>query len=249
MLDFLANKIGAHISTTYAFGIGILLTTIVIRLLFFPLMYNMSKMSAKMRVFAPKMKEIQERYAADPQKQQQEMMNLYKTEKINPVSGCLPMLLQIPVFIALVKTLSVTIEMRHAPFFGWVHDLSAPDPAMLFNLFGLIPWDPRTVPLIGSFLGIGLWPILYGISMSAQQALSPPPPDPMQARIFRWLPVIFTMTLAGLPAGLLIYYTWSYSLLILQQYVILRQQGVDTPFDQFIKKRFGRSDKDKIDGP
>ena len=242
MLDFLANQIGSRIWATYAFGIGILLTTIVIRLLFFPIMYSTQKSMAKMRVLGPKMKEIQERFAADPQRQQQEMMNLYKTEKINPITGCLPMFLQIPVFFALYKTLSVTIEMRHAPFFGWVRDLSAPDPAMIFNLFGLLPYDPHTVPIIGGVLAIGIWPILYGISMTGQQALSPPPADATQAQIFRLMPILFTLMLAGLPSGLLIYYTWSYSLLILQQYMIFRRQGIDTPFDQFMAKRFKRKD-------
>ena len=237
MLDYLANKIGAKLSPTFAFGIGILLTTIVIRLLFFPIMYNTSKSMAKMRVIAPKMKEIQERYASDPQRQQQEMIKLYQTEKINPITGCLPMLLQIPVFFALYKTLSVTIEMRHAPFFGWIRDLSAPDPTSIFNLFGLLPYDPHAIPVIGAYLGLGVWPILYGLSMTAQQALSPPPADATQAQIFRLMPIVFTLMLAGLPSGLLIYYTWSYTLLILQQYVILRRQGVETPFDQFIAKR------------
>mgnify|MGYP002624313583 CR=1 FL=1 len=161
------------------FGIAILLSTIVIKLLLFPLVYQSFKAMAKMRALQPKMKDIQERYAADKQRQQQEMLKLYQTEKINPVAGCVPILLQIPVFYALYKTLTVTIEMRHAPFFGWINDLSARDPTSIFNLFGLLPFDPAAIPVIGPFLLIGAWPILYGISMWALQGLSPPATDPM----------------------------------------------------------------------
>lgn len=219
------------------FAIAILLSTVVIKILLFPLVYHSFKSMAKMRAVQPKMKEIQERYAADKQRQQQEMIKLYQTEKINPVSGCLPILLQIPVFFALYKTLSVTIEMRHAPFFGtWIKDLSAPDPTSIFNLFGLLPYDPSSVPLIGLFLAIGVWPILYGVSMMALQGLSPPPPDPVQAQIFRFLPILFTFMFAGFPAGLVIYWTWSNTLSIAQQYVIMRRQGVETQFDKWLAK-------------
>jgi YidC/Oxa1 family membrane protein insertase len=223
------------------FGLGILLTTIVVKLLLFPLVYQSFKAMAKMRGLQPKMKELQERYAADKQRQQQELLRLYQTEKINPVSGCIPILLQIPVFYALYKVLTVTIEMRHAPFYGWINDLSARDPTSIFNLFGLIPYDPATVPLIGAVLLIGVWPILYGISMWALQALSPPPADPIQAQIFRLLPIVFTFMFAAFPAGLVIYWTWSNTLSILQQYVIMRRQGVETQLDKFLAKRFGRS--------
>jgi YidC/Oxa1 family membrane protein insertase len=130
--------------------------------------------------------------------------------------------------------------MRHEPFVGWIHDLSARDPTSLFNLFGLLPFDPSTVPLIGAFLMIGVWPILYGISMMALQALSPPPTDPIQAQIFRLLPILFTFMFAAFPAGLVIYWTWSNTLSILQQYVIMRRQGVETQLDTFLKKRFGK---------
>lgn len=215
------------------FGIAILLSTIVIKLLLFPLVYHSFKAMAKMRGLQPKMKEIQERYAADKQRQQQELLKLYQTEKINPVSGCLPILLQIPVFYALYKVLTVTIEMRHAPFFGWINDLSARDPTSIFNLFGLLPYD------VPGFLILGVWPILYGVSMWLLQALSPPPTDPTQAAIFRFLPALFTILFAGFPAGLVIYWTWSNVLSILQQYVIMRRQGVETQLDQWIKKRFG----------
>jgi YidC/Oxa1 family membrane protein insertase len=216
------------------FGIGILLTTIVVKLLLFPLVYQSFKAMAKMRALQPKMKEIQERYSADKQRQQQEMLRLYQTEKINPVSGCVPILLQIPVFFALYKVLTVTIEMRHAPFFGWINDLSARDPTSLFNLFGLLPYDVPTLLMIGA------WPLLYGVSMWALQALSPPPTDPVQAQIFRFMPILFTVMFAAFPAGLVIYWTWSNTLSILQQYVIMRRQGVETQLDKFIAKRFGR---------
>ncbi len=221
----------------FNFGLAILASTVVIKMLMFPLVYQSFKAMAKMRGLQPKMKEVQERYAADKQRQQQEILKLYQTEKINPVAGCIPILLQIPVFFALYKTLTVTIEMRHEPFVGWVHDLSAPDPTSLFNLFGLLPW---TLP---AFLMIGLWPIFYGVSMMALQALSPPPTDPVQAQIFRFLPILFTVMFAAFPAGLVIYWTWSNTLSILQQYVIMRRQGVETQLDKFLAKRFGREPK------
>ncbi|MEZ6023959.1 MAG: membrane protein insertase YidC, partial [Hyphomonadaceae bacterium] len=172
--------------------------------------------------------------AADKQRQQQEIMRLFQTEKVNPVAGCVPMLFTIPVFYALYKTLSVTIEMRHTPFWGWIEDMSARDPTSLFTLFGLLPYDVPT------FLMIGAWPIMYGVSMMALQALSPPPTDPTQAQIFRFLPILFTVMFASFPAGLVIYWTWSNILTILQQYIIMRSQGVDTQLDVFIRKRFGK---------
>ncbi|ANP45150.1 membrane protein insertase YidC [Candidatus Viadribacter manganicus] len=217
----------------FNFGLAILASTVVIKALMFPLVYSSFKSMAKMRGLQPKMKEVQERYAADKQRQQQEILKLYQTEKINPVAGCLPILMQIPVFFALYKTLTVTIEMRHEPFVGWVHDLSAQDPTSIFNLFGLIPWAPPAI------LMIGLWPIFYGLSMLALQSLSPPPTDPVQAQIFRFLPIVFTVMFAAFPAGLVIYWTWSNSLSILQQYVIMRRQGVETQLDTFLAKRFG----------
>ena len=219
----------------FNFGMAILASTVIIKLILFPLVYQSFKSMAKMRGLQPKMKEIQERYAADKQRQQQEMLKLYQTEKINPVAGCVPILLQIPVFFALYKVLTVTIEMRHEPFVGWIHDLSARDPTSIFNLFGLLPYD------VPAFLMIGVWPLMYGLSMWALQALSPPPTDPMQAQIFRFLPVLFTVMFAAFPAGLVIYWTWSNTLSILQQYVIMRRQGVETQLDKFLAKRFGRS--------
>ena len=224
----------AGVGVAFNFGVAILLSTVVIKLLLFPLVYQSSKSMAKMRALQPKMKEIQERYAADPQRQQQETLKLYQTEKVNPASGCLPILLTIPVFFALYKTLSVTIEMRHAPFFGWIHDLSAQDPASVINLFGLLQFNPHTVPIIGAWIAIGVWPILYGISMVALQGLSPPPTDPTQAAIFRYLPIIYMFLFASFPAGLVIYWTWSNLITIVQQYVIMRRQGVETQFDKWL---------------
>jgi YidC/Oxa1 family membrane protein insertase len=224
------------------FGIAILLSTIVIKAILFPLVYQSFKSMAKMRALQPKMKELQERYAADKQRQQQELLRLYQTEKINPVSGCIPILLQIPVFYALYKTLSVTIEMRHAPFYGWINDLSAPDPTSIFNIFGLLPalgFDFHALPLLGLIPAIGVWPILYGVSMWALQALSPPPTDPVQAQVFRFLPILFTFMFASFAAGMVIYWTWSNTLSMLQQYVIMRRQGVETQLDKFIAKQFG----------
>ena len=153
-------------------------------------------------------------------------MALYKQEKVNPIAGCLPILIQIPVFFSLYKVLFVTIEMRHAPFFGWIHDLSAPDPTTLFNLFGLIPWDPSGVPVIGAFLMLGIWPLLMGFTMFVQQRMNPAPADPIQQQIFMWMPILFTFMLASFPAGLVIYWAWNNALSVLQQGVIMRRQGV-----------------------
>jgi YidC/Oxa1 family membrane protein insertase len=217
---------------------GILALTVVIKLIMLPIVYNSYKSMAKMRDLAPKMKEIQERFAADKQRQQQEIMKMYQKEKVNPVSGCLPMLLQIPVFYALYKTLFVTIELRHAAFPGWIQDMSAPDPTTVFNLFGLLPFDPTAIPLIGGLLALGAWPILYGVTMWALQSLNPPPPDKIQQMIFAWFPVLFTVLFAGFAAGLVIYWTWSNVLSILQQYWIMRRQGSKTQLDKFLEEKF-----------
>ncbi|HVY85843.1 MAG TPA: membrane protein insertase YidC [Caulobacterales bacterium] len=241
LLHHLAIFVGQMgVSEAYRFGVAIILSTVVIRGALFPLVYTSFKSMAKLRTLQPKMKEIQERYAADKQRQQQEMIRLYQTEKINPLSGCLPLLFQMPVFFALYKTLSVTIEMRHAHFVGWILDLSARDPTSLFNLFGLLPFNPGSIPVIGAFLLVGAWPIVYGLSMWASQAFAPPPTDPTQAQVIRMLPLIFTFVFAGLPAGLVIYYSWSNCLTVLQQYVITRRQGQKTQFDEFLEKRFGK---------
>lgn len=200
------------------FGVAILVFTVVLKAAFFPLANKAYKSMARMRVLTPKMTEIRERYKDDPAKAQAEMMALYRTEKVNPASGCLPILIQIPVFFALYKVLFVTIEMRHAPFFGWIHDLSAPDPTNLFNLFGLIPWDPPAM------LHMPVWAIIMGITMFFQQRLNPTPPDPIQAKIFAWMPLIFTFMLASFPAGLVIYWSWNNLLSILQQSYIMRHE-------------------------
>ncbi|MBN9070524.1 MAG: membrane protein insertase YidC, partial [Rhizobiales bacterium] len=202
------------------FGLAILATTVVVKAIFFPLANQSYKSMARMKTMQPKMTEIREKYADDKMKQQQAMMELYKTEKINPIAGCWPVVLQIPVFFALYKVLYVTIEMRHAPFFGWIQDLAAPDPTSLFNLFGLLPFQ---VPHI---LMIGVWPIIMGITMFVQMRMNPTPPDPTQAAIFTWMPVIFTYMLASFPAGLVIYWAWNNTLSVIQQGVIMKRQGV-----------------------
>ena len=214
------------------FGIAILLVTVVIKLIFFPLANKSYVSMSKMKLLQPEVVKLRERYADDKMKQQQEMMELYKKEKVSPMSGCLPIVIQIPVFFALYKVLFVTIEMRHAPFYGWIQDLSAPDPTSLFNLFGLIPWAPP------SFLLIGVWPILMGITMFIQMRLNPPPPDPTQAMIFNWMPLFFTFLLATFPAGLIIYWAWNNFLSILQQYVIMRRQGVKVELMDNLKNTF-----------
>ena len=216
------------------FGLAILALTLIIKILMFPLANRAYASMAKMKAVQPKMQDIKERYASDQQKQQQALMELYRKEKINPLAGCLPILPQIPIFFALYQTLFNAIEMRHAPFFGWIRDLSAPDPTNIWNLFGLIPYDPSGLWLIGGILGIGAWPIIMGLTMAAQQALNPPPPDPMQARIFAFLPVVFTFVLAPFAAGLVIYWAWNNFLSVLQQYVIMRRHGNETQFDKLV---------------
>jgi YidC/Oxa1 family membrane protein insertase len=170
---------------------------------------------------------LREQYKDDKARQQQALMELYKKEKINPLAGCWPVAIQIPVFFSLYKVLYVTSEMRHAPFFGWIHDLSAPDPTTIFNLFGLLPYDPGQVPVIGHFLLLGAWPIIMGITMFVQMRLNPTPPDPAQAMIFTWMPLIFTFMLASFPAGLVIYWAWNNTLSVTQQYFIMRRQGAN----------------------
>jgi YidC/Oxa1 family membrane protein insertase len=208
------------------FGIAILLITFLVKAAFFPLA-NRSYMSmAKMKAVQPQMTALRERYADDKQKQQQELMELYKREKINPVAGCLPMVIQIPVFFALYKVFLITIEMRQAPFFGWIKDLSQPDPTNIFTLFGLIPWDPTHVPMIGHFLVVGVWPLIMGGTQFLTMKMNPEPPDPVQRQMFAWMPVIFTFMLAGFPSGLVIYWTWNNLLSLLQQGFIMRRAGV-----------------------
>jgi YidC/Oxa1 family membrane protein insertase len=193
---------------------------------FFPLSNKSYASMAKMKAVQPQMLAIRDRYADDKMKQQQELMELYRKEKINPLAGCLPILPQVPVFFALYKVLFITIEMRHAPFYGWIKDLSAPDPTTIFNLFGLISWNPGAVPVLGPYLMIGAWPIIMGITMWFQMKLNPPPPDPTQKMIFDWMPLIFTIMLAGFSAGLVIYWAWNNTLSVLQQAFIMKRHGV-----------------------
>ncbi|MFD2181626.1 membrane protein insertase YidC [Rhodoplanes azumiensis] len=210
---------------THNFGVAILLVTVLIKILFFPLANKSYASMAKMKAVQPQMQALRERYPDDKVKQQQELMELYKREKINPIAGCWPVLIQIPVFFSLYKVLFVTIEMRHAPFFGWIHDLSAPDPTTVFNLFGLLPFDPTVVPVIGSFLHLGAWPLIMGVTMWVQMKLNPAPPDPTQKMIFDWMPIIFTFMLASFSAGLVIYWAWNNTLSVIQQAVIMRKNG------------------------
>lgn len=222
------------------FGLAILAVTVVIKALFFWFANKSYASMAAMKKVQPEMKEIQERHKDDRMQQQQAMMELYKREKINPMSGCWPVLIQIPVFFSLYKVLFVTIEMRHAPFFGWIQDLASPDPTNIFNLFGLLPFDPTGLPLLGGFLALGAWPLIMGITMFVQMRLNPPPADPTQAAIFAWMPVIFTFMLAGFPAGLVIYWAWNNFLSIIQQYVIMRRHGVDVDLFGNIAATFKR---------
>ena len=204
------------------FGIAIILITICIRILFFPLANYSFRSMAKMKVLQPEMTRLKELHKDDKMKLQQEMMALYKKEKVNPVSGCLPIFIQIPFFFAIYKVLFVTLEMRHQPFYGWIEDLSERDPTSIFNLFGLIPWDPP------SFLIIGVWPCLMGLTMYLQQKLNPTPPDPIQQKIFMFFPLFLTIILAPFPSGLVIYWTINNVLTMAQQVVIMKQTKVKT---------------------
>ncbi|MBN8925137.1 MAG: membrane protein insertase YidC [Rhodospirillales bacterium] len=208
------------------FGLAIMVFTVFVKALFFPLANYSYRSMSKMKLLAPKMTALRERFKDEPQRMQQEMMQLYRTEKVNPASGCLPMIVQIPVFFSLYKVIFVTIEMRQAPFFGWIHDLSQVDPTNVFNLFGLIPFNPA---LYVPFLHLGAWPLIMGITMFLQQKLNPPPPDPVQARLFQFMPVIFTFMLANFPAGLVIYWSWNNTLSIAQQWLIQRRTRLDRP--------------------
>ena len=222
LLDFLNQYVGN-------FGIAILLLTVIVKLIFFPLANASYRSMSRMKKLTPLMTELRERHKDDKQKLNQEMMELYKREKVNPAAGCLPIFVQIPVFICLYKTLYVTIEMRHAPFFGWIRDLSEPDPTSWINAFGLFPWhlppEIAHIPLIGGLLisiaGLGVWPIIMGITMFLQQKMNPPPPDPVQAKLFMLLPIIFTFTLSRFPAGLVIYWSWNNLLSITQQRLLM----------------------------
>ena len=202
------------------FGLAILAFTVVIKLILFPLANKSYRSMARLKELTPKMQELREKYGEDKARMNEEMMALYKREKVNPASGCLPIFVQIPVFFALYKVLFISIEMRHSPFYGWIQDLSAPDPTTIFNLFGLIPWTPPELLMIGA------WPVIMGATMFLQQKLNPQPADPVQAKVFMFLPLVFTVLLANFAAGLVIYWTWNNLLSILQQYVIMKRAGV-----------------------
>jgi len=214
LMDFLYQLVGN-------FGVAILLTTVVVKAAFFPLANKSFESMSKMKKLQPEMKKIQERFKDDKARQQEALMKLYKDEKVNPMAGCLPIFIQIPVFFSLYKVLLVAIEMRHAPFFGWIKDLSAPDPTTVFNLFGLIPWTPP------QFLMLGVLPLAMGISMWVQMRLNPTPTDPVQQQVFTYMPIIFTFMLASFPAGLVLYWTWNNMLSFAQQAYIMKRQGVE----------------------
>jgi YidC/Oxa1 family membrane protein insertase len=230
------------------FGVTILVLTVLVKAAFFPLANKQYASMARMKKLQPEMARLKELYKDDPQRQQKETFELYRKEKINPLAGCWPILLQIPVFFALYKVLFVTIDMRHAPFFGWIKDLSAPDPTSFVNLFGLLPFDAPT------FLHIGIWPLIMGITMWVQMQLNPPQPDPIQQQVFAWMPVMFTFLLGSFPAGLVIYWAWSNSLSIAQQWTINTRNGAEVHLLANLKRTFapllrlfgiGTSDDDK----
>ena len=227
LMDFFFRHVGN-------FGVAILLTTIVVKLIFFPLASKQYASMANMKRMQPKMEELKAKHGDDRMALQQAMMALYKEEKINPIAGCWPVLLQIPVFFALYKVIYVTIEMRHAPFFGWIQDLSAPDPTSLFNLFGLLPYD------VPHFLMIGVWPLVMGITMFLQMRMNPTPPDPTQQMIFNWMPLVFTFMLASFPAGLVIYWAWNNTLSVTQQAVIMKRHGAKIELFDNLKGLFKR---------
>lgn len=216
------------------FGVAILLTTIVVKALFFPLASKQYASMANMKRMQPKMEELKAKFGDDRMGLQQATMQLYKDEKINPIAGCWPILLQIPVFFALYKVIYITIEMRHAPFFGWIQDLSAPDPTSFINLFGLLPFTAPT------FLHLGVWPLIMGVTMFVQMRMNPTPPDPTQAMIFNWMPLVFTFMLASFPAGLVIYWAWNNTLSVLQQSVIMKRHGVKIELFDNLKGFFKR---------
>jgi YidC/Oxa1 family membrane protein insertase len=236
LLTFLNGIIGN-------FGVAVLAVTVIVKALFFPLASRSYASMAAMRRVQPEMKAIQERFKEDRPAQQQAMMELYKKEKINPLSGCWPILIQIPVFFALYTVIFISLDMRHAPFFGWIQDLAAPDPTNIFTLFGLIPWDPTVLPIIGSFLHLGIWPVIMGITMWVQMKLNPPPPDPTQAMIFNWMPVIFTFMLGTFPAGLVIYWAWNNTLSVTQQWFIMKRHGAEVNLLGNILDSFKRKPK------
>ena len=217
------------------FGVAILSVTLILKMLFLPIANRSYTSMAKMKALQPEMQAVRARFADDKVKQQQAMMELYKKERINPVAGCWPVLIQIPVFFSLYKVLFVTIEMRHAPFFGWIRDLAAPDPTSFVNLFGLLPFDSP-----GGFLHLGIWPIIMGITMFVQMKMNPAPPDPVQAQVFTFMPIIFTFMLGSFPAGLVIYWAWNNTLSVTQQYIIMKRNGVKVELWDNLRRTFAR---------
>ena len=220
LLDFFGDNIGN-------WGVAILLLTLCVKALMFPLANKAFESMSAMKKVQPKLEELKAKCGDDKAKLQQEMMELYKREKINPLAGCLPIVIQMPIFYALYKTLFVTIELRHQPFMLWIRDLSAPDPTSIFNLFGLLPFEPTSVPMIGAFLGIGVLPILYGVVMWLQTQMNPPATDPTQQQIMTMMPFIFVFLFAGFGAGLVLYWLWSATLSIVQQWYIMKRNGVE----------------------
>jgi len=234
-LEYLAGVLGS-------FGWAILAFTVLIKLPLVPLFNQSYKSMAKMKKLQEPMKELNERFAADPQRKQQEIMKLYKQEGANPIGGCVPILFTIPIFYALYKTLYVTLEMRHTPFL-FLKDLSAPDPTAIGNLFGLLPWaasDIKAIPVIGLVIGIGILPLLYGVTMAALQSLSPAPTDKTQKMVIQAMPIVFTFVFGGFAAGLVMYWVWSNILSFAQQYFIMRRNGVDTELGTTISRLLGR---------
>jgi YidC/Oxa1 family membrane protein insertase len=215
LLEWLYAQIGN-------FGVAILILTVIVKAIFFPLANKSYAAMSKMKALQPEMEKLKERYGEDKQRMNQELMQLYRREKVNPAAGCLPIVVQIPVFFALYKVLYTTIEMRHQPFFGWIKDLSAPDPLTILTGFGLFHWQ---IPEMLHFFNIGIWPLIMGVTMFLQQKLNPAPADPVQARVFQFLPIMFTFMLAPFSAGLVIYWAWSNTLSIAQQYTIMRRHG------------------------
>jgi len=227
------------------FCLAILAVTVLVKAIFFPLANRSYASMAAMRRVQPEMKSIQERFKDDRAQQQTAMMELYKKEKINPLSGCWPVLIQVPVFFALYTVIFISLEMRHAPFFGWIVDLAAPDPTNIFTLFGLIPWTPTAIPFIGGLLHLGVWPVIMGITMWVQMKLNPAPTDPTQAMIFNWLPIVFTFMLGTFPAGLVIYWAWNNFLSVTQQYFIMKRHGAEVDLLGNIVASFKRKPADK----
>ncbi|WP_018266961.1 membrane protein insertase YidC [Methylosinus sp. LW4] len=220
------------------FGLAILAVTVLVKIAFLPLANKSYLAVAKMKAIQPKIAELKAKYGDDKQTLSREQMELFRREKVNPAGGCLPALLQIPVFFSLYKVLVITIEMRHAPFYGWIKDLSAPDPTNIFNLFGLIPFDPTQIPVFGSFLWLGVWPLVMGVSMWVQMKMNPEPTDEVQKIAFGWMPVIFTFSMGGFASGLVIYWTWNNVLSVAQQWVIMKRAGVKFELWDNLKKTF-----------